>query len=285
MHDANLYVGLIEQQDVEDAFIQTYWARAKDFGGAIELMLEAARANGLETPDVKEIDPYNIQNLTAEVKPSREARVFWNPTRYRFPPEGAFQIPYGVIPSCIEEDGDCASDITEGYTTYTGENGLIRIELNVERSGLVSLYERLLCQCNNYKVFWYLLHDHWDEKDDAFLINESLNSPAKIMRHLQENELDSVLNGLVTLTSYRAEGDTNFNISDHKRIIITTYAPDVAAECRAVLTKLEYPEAEDLVSIDYRIHHWHYRHPNSRSREELIRHLGSIGFSDWKPGA
>lgn len=284
MQEQNLYFGLLEQQDSEDAFVQTYWARANDIGRAIVMMLEAARENGLPNPDVKEIDPYDLKNLTSEIEPSREAIVFWNPIRYHFPPEPSFRFPHGVIPSCIEEDGDCASDIHAGFSTQPNGNGLIQVEVNVERTDLLPLYERLLHQCNEYKVFWYLLHDHWDDKEDTFLVNEGLRTPTKIIEHLQENEVDSVMNGFVTLTAYREEGSTNINISDHKRIIIFTYSPEIAAEYGKLLTTLEYAEAAKLRSIDHHMHHWHYRCPKSRSREELIRHLGMKGFKDWKPG-
>ncbi|MDB6028454.1 MAG: hypothetical protein JWM68_4677 [Verrucomicrobiales bacterium] len=275
-----LYTCLIEELTDEQAFVQVYWARADHMGVAIEKMLAAARLNGLKDPQPREADPYDIENLKCTVQPSPDAETFWAVDRYAFPPEPIVELPYGIIASCIEGEQD-AKHIIEGYTRHKDDQGKITISINVERTALLPLYERLLRTRASYRVFWYLLHDHWTNSEDHFLVNEALDSPDKILSHLHEHPLDSVMNGYVTLTAYHEEGATNLNISDHKQIVITTYSDDIAEDYATVLADLGYVQADELVTIDDRIHHWHYRHPDSLGQPDLVDHLHSIGFRDW----
>ena len=277
-----LYTCLIEEQNSLSPFVQVYWAYATHIGEAIELMVQAARANGLSNPEPREIDPFALERLRAEVIPASSAQVFWAVNRHHFPPERVFQLPYGIIASCLEGEHD-SSDITAGYSRGKNAEGMTTIEVNVERNDLLSLYERLLQVQDSYKVFWYLLHDHWEEQEDQFLVNEHLTSAATISAHLRRHSLDAVQNGYVTVTAYGTEGATNLNISDHKHVVVLTYADELAEAYCATLQAAGYPEVIELVSIDQGIHHWHYRHPDSRSRAALMAYLCTIGFMDWHP--
>lgn len=286
MQVLTLYKALIEEQHEGEAFIQVYWARADEIGAAIEMMLAASLRNGLMRPKPRELTEQRSKIVGYEVEPSVEADVFWGTSRLFFPAELVFDVPYGVIPSfeCSHEpDSKESIDISAGYTRVRDNAGKTTIEVNVEQDDLLPLYERFLRACDSYKVFWYLLHDHWEDRGNQFLVNENLNTPEKILRHIREHELDSLRNGFVTLASYRAEGDTNLNISDHKRIVVSTFSDSAAAEYISILKECEYSEDSNLISIDCEMHHWHYRHPKSLSREGLMNHLRAIGFSDWKP--
>ena len=116
-----------------------------------------------------------------------------------------------------------------------------------------------------------------------FLINEHFNTPDKIINHLQDNHLDSIQNGLVTLTAYLEEGATNLNISDHKRIIIITYSKTLSENFSDFLERSGYPKKEKLIAIDCEMAHWHYRLPRSKDKEELTMMLKELGFTDWNP--
>ena len=279
-----LFRGLVEERSTTEPFVQVYWARDEQLGGALEKMQSAARSNGLRDPAMREADPYELDNLQCEVEPSPSAKVFWALSRHFFPPEPTFNLPYGVIGSCIE--GECdIGDIVAGYSASKSENGLTTLEVNAGADELAPLYKEFLEAHPAYRVFWYLLHDHWldDGLDSLFLVNESLNTPAGIIEHLQSHMRDSVMNGFVTLTAYLQEGATNINISDHKRIVVVTYSDDIAAGYADLLDKSGYDRRVDLTSIDRGIHHWHFRHPASRDRAALESHLRDLGFKDWKP--
>ncbi len=278
-----LYTCLIEEQTPAEAFVQVYWAHAPHLGVAIQMMLDSAKANGLQSPVARECDPYDIDNLECVVTPSEDADVFWSSSRHFFPPEPIFQLPTGIIASCIEGGNDI-DELTPCFSVEGDDKGMTTIEVNVEESRLASDYSAMLRLFPKYKLFWYVLHDHWeDQEEDRFLVNEELNTPARILAHISENKTDSILNGFVTLTAYLEDGETNLKISDHKRIVISTYSSGVAEQFLTFLRNAGYPNVEAPLSIDHRIHHWHYRVPASIPKTELEGMLKESGFSDWKP--
>jgi len=247
------------------------------------MMLEAAKSNGLEFPVPVECDPYDFDDLEVKVSPNQDAEVFWSDSCQYFPPEPTFNLPIGIIASSPGEDSYGTDEISRGYTLETNEAGMTSIEVNVESAQLMDLYSKLLQLHNSYRVFWYILHDHWDnEEDNIFLVNEALNSPEKISFHLNSFKINSIRNGYVTLTSYLEEGTTNLSISDHKRIIIDTFSSSIVTLYLEKLNSLGYLNNADLVSIDHRIGHWHYRETESLSRPELEIKLKELGFSEWK---
>ncbi|MEN8127608.1 MAG: hypothetical protein ABFR90_07355 [Planctomycetota bacterium] len=223
-----LFTSLIEEQSPTEPFYQIYWAWASDPGQAIQNMLNSTKANGLGNPFARQLDNYDINQLEAEVEPNSASDIFWSTSRVHFPPEQSFKIPVGVIPSSSDKNGNDPDDIVSGHTIECNEDGLIKIMVNVESDLLLPVYSQLLELNEFYKVFWYVLHPDSDDKDNLFLINEQFNTPHRIINHLQENYLDSIQNGLVTLTSYFEEGATNLNICDHKRIIAITYSKALA---------------------------------------------------------
>jgi len=279
-----LFTCLVEERDSQEPFIQGYWARDEHLGGALEKMQAAARSNGLADPGMREADPFDLRNLACKVEPEPTAEVFWAVGRQFFPPEPFFTLPYGVIGSCIEGERD-VSEIAAGYTLSVSDRGLSTLEVNADADDLAPLYEQFVLVQASYRVFWYQLHDHWlnDGSDTLFLVNEGVNTPARIIDHLQSHALDSIQNGFVTLTAYFQEGSTNITLSDHKRIVVTTYSDEIAADYTDLLDSAGYDRFDDLTSIDRGIHHWHYRHSASRDRLGLERHLRELGFKDWKP--
>ncbi|MES9992377.1 MAG: hypothetical protein ABW098_10520 [Candidatus Thiodiazotropha sp.] len=280
--ETRLFTCLIEEQNDKEPFVQVYWANAEHLGTAIELVLDAALNNGLNNPIARECDLYDINNLQQEVMPDTESKVFWSTSRYFFPPEKTFSFSHGIISSCLEGEHDI-DEIVSGYSS-TAEGGLITIEVNVEHGEILNLYGKIINLHSPYKVFWYVLHDHWnDEETDRFLVNEDINTADKIISHISENKADSVENGYVTLTAYLEEGSTNISITDHKRVVVRTYSELVAARVRKHLNTVGYKEFNSLVSIDNKIYHWHYRSSTSKSKRELEESLKRLGFVDWQP--
>ena len=281
--EKRLFTCLIEEQNEAEAFVQVYWAWATHMGEAITLVLNAAKANGLRNPTARESDPFDVNNLESEVEPGADAEVFWVPERYTFPPEPSFEVPHGVIGSCIEGEFDIA-EIEEGFSQCS-DDGLITIEVNVDAAKLFDLYDSLLALNSVYKVFWYVLHSHWDDEEkELLLVNEALNSREKIIAHLKENPLDAIYNGFVTLTAYVEEGATNISISDHKRIIVRSRSELVSARIRKALEAQGYTRQDNLISIEQGIHHWHYRLPGSHTKQALVQLLKESGFDEWVPG-
>ena len=283
MQEDALFTCLIEAQIADEAFVQVYWARAIHMGDAIEKMLAAARRNGLTNPEVREADPYDIENLECEVYPGPNADVFFATTRYSFPPEPTFIFPTGIVPSCVEnEEADDVHDIQAGYQRAKDESGLIEIGVNVGNADLLPVYEHLLRLHEGYETFWFLFHDHWDNAETQIYENPALNTAEAIIEYLRAHQHDAVRNGFVTLTAYLKEGATNLNISDNKRIVILTYSDSIADAFEAALKSSGFPHDEALVSFDRRIFHWHYRTSESLGRSDLVEYLITSGFKPWE---
>lgn len=283
MMGKTLYICLVEEQNDKESFYQVYWARALHAGEAIQKMLDAAGDNGLLNPIPRECDPCDAPNPEGEVEPSPDADVFWLTDLYCFPPEPRFVLPVGVIASW-EEGGHRFAEILRGYTMVKHNDGLISIDVNAENDDLFPLYEKMIHLHQEYKVFWYILHGHWDDEgEDRFLVNNKLNTPDRIIGHLRDNRTNSVQNGFVTLTAYLEEGATNLNISDHKRIAVRTYSDAIAEGYSKMLEQSGYSRAAELISIDSEMRHWHYRVSGSMPKKQLEEMLKHSDFSDWKP--
>lgn len=279
-----LYVCLVEGAELDQSFVQVFWIYAPDIGGAIDKVLQQAVECEINNPQISQVDPYDIDNLESDVVYNAAGDIFWSEGRNYFPKEEYLELPVGVIGSCIEGDHD-ALDIESGYT-ISEEGDRTTIEINVDRSDLFNTYSSLIKVFPELKVFWYVIHDHWDESEsDVFYVNEALNSPDKVCAHISENLHDSIENGYVTLTSYVEEGATNINISDHKKVVITTYSGRVVDILLSCLNDLGYSHLDEFVTIDSLIHHWHYKPSNGKDRAQLIQHLSDSGFSVWVPGA
>ena len=200
-----LYWCLVRETTGSEAFFQTYWTRASQIGSAIGQIVAAARLNGLQNPVPTAIDPCELGDPAGGVEPGPDAQTFWTRVRIYFPPEPCFTAPDGVI-AARAQGGNDRSDIHSGFTLAKDARGLTTIEINVDRSMLLPLYERLINVRPSYQVFWYLMHAHWDNSADQFLVNPSLDNPGGILEHLRGHEADSLRNGHVTLTAFCKEG-------------------------------------------------------------------------------
>ena len=284
----------IEEVGEDIAFLQEFFARASDLGEAVAKVRQAAMEQGCQNPVVFQCDPVELEGDGEGLEPGLEADVFWSVGRVFFDPdpeesESNFVFPWGVIPSSGEGEVD-KLEIGLGFDRISDGDGIEYLEANVSGPELFPLYCKLLQLHPSYAVFWYVLLGHWAEKEedmegpDRFLVNEELNTPEKIIAHLESRPLDSVQNGFVTLTAYLEEGETNLSISDHKRILVSSKSPAIVDAYQKALEEAGLGLHPNLASIDAGVHHWHYRLPGSLPKEELAQSLLSSGFRVWDRG-
>lgn len=285
-----LYCGVVLEDDKAVPFYQAYYVPASSMGHAIAKILELSKSAGLSKPSIVECDPWwlyeddKCDGEDTEIQNSINATGFFQSDRAFFDEPGTFKLPTGVVVSDETEEALDPTELSAGYTKEIDESGLCFLEINVDADNLITLYSRILNLNEDYRVFWYQIHDHWDESSgDQFFTNTDLNAPHKILRHLRENSQNSIENGYVSLTAMLREGETNIRISDHKRIIISTYSEKVVGKVERLLEFNRYSLHTELLSIDSLMAHWHYCLPQCLERAELISHLESIGFSDWDP--
>jgi hypothetical protein len=280
----NLYTALIEENDPASPFVQVYWARANHMGAALEMMLTAARSNGFLRPIWRQADPFDIKNLPKQLKQYSTQDVFWGNERYGFPATDTLELPYGIISSCIEGEFD-VDEIQVGFHVHK-DGEMFTLEVNVSEQQLATLYFGLLDEYKKFRVFWYKLHSDWEGNgNEEMFVNENLSTGQSIRHHLEGDVDNSIRNGHCTITAYLEDGATNINISDHKKIVVITYSESKLAIATRFLNAHRIPLLDPFVTVDYKIHHWHFRSPQSCSRAELIRRLETQGFSRWAPGA
>lgn len=279
----SLYCCLLQEDDSDKPFFQLYWAYGERIGLALDAALAAAVANGLRCVWPASVDPASAEELDVEVERAADGKVLWSKGKIFYPPndrDRAMRLPPGVILSGNPGDFE-AEDIQPGYEVV-GDDEYHRLEINVPAERLRSDYGRFLEAFEPFRVFWYKFHDHWDEGPEELYTNESLSSAAAIQEHLDDNQVDSLRNGLVTLTAYLEDGATNISITDHRKIVAIGQSAEVIEAATLVARRLGYRELEPFITVDRRMFHWHYRPSNSRSRTELIDHLVARGFGRWK---
>ncbi len=268
-------------------FFQGFYAKALNLGEAIKDVLSTAKDTGLHCPWVVAAD-LSTQEAVAENTDFTPNQTVWPMGGRAYygndPNETSFSIPLGVVPSYDQngiEGGEDPDDIQAGFIREVDGDSII-LSANVDEADLWPHYETLLRLHDKYRVLWYNFEADWEDAGPLFLTNATLNTPAKIVHHLGSHRDDSLTNGFVGLTAYLAEGDTNVNISSHKKIEVHTTSKKIADFFAQELSALGYQQFEHLVSVDHMMLHRHYRLPGSRSREELITHLKAEGFQEWE---
>lgn len=277
-----LFRAMIQGEEADDSFYQVYWAHGDHLGDALPRIRAEARDNGVEAPVFVNADPFDIENLPDELGDVSGQDVF-STGRIYFPRTETFEFPCGIVPSWVEGPHD-PQEIRDGYAVNRAADGMVKIEVNVSGPKLRPLYYALIREWGDFRVFWYRIHTDYEHSEQGeMMVNETLSTAEAIIDHLEANALDSLDNGLCTLTAYVPEGGTNLNISDHKKIVVLTYDEANAARAIKFLDSHGYEKTEPFLTIDADMHHRHYRPEGSRDRPSLIEHLTAQGFKPWQP--
>jgi len=273
---------LVEWSERDSSFFTNYWAWAEHIGDAIERIRTDAGRTGIADLTVAGIEPYDFEDLPDNVT-TKDDTIFISDTKHAFPTEQNFSLPYGVVLSLKKGPHD-SDEFAIGHSIQEDDDGLIEMAAVVDEPSLLSLYIRLVDTLPDIKVFWVKLHYKWEEPAvEAIYTNKSLDNSRKIESFLIENRLDTLSNGYVTVTTYAGQGQTNLSISDHKTIVILGYDRSLIEVMSQTLEESGVPRQEQLPKVDCEFYHWHFRHPQSKSRTELVAALEEKGFIEWDP--
>jgi hypothetical protein len=281
----DFYYGLVEWSDKNSSYICKAWAWGKHFGEAIENMRAAAIADGIKKPEIVEVDYEELQDIPETALSYDQGISYISDETHGFPTKYVFRFPYGVMINNFAHEVD-PEKIRPGYHLYPADdNGLIEIEAVVERDNLLKIYLDMVKTLPDINVFWLKLADDWESDEWEMFTNESLRTPAKIKKYVAANKVNSLMNGHLTLTTYSDTGATNLNISDHKTIVVLTYDKNLAMQLRKVLEASAIKKKKRLYAVSGGIQHYHFRHPESLNRKQLIKKLKTDGFKKWEPEA
>lgn len=281
------YTGLIEATDNNEAFVQVFYAYGSHIGEAIDSMLSYAIDIGLKNPRVAEVDFYKFENMSDKAIKADGLDIYCINERYYFPINEftSFQLPYGVILSCIEGKFE-PELIKESYTKYTDDNEIKHLDIVIDRSKLLDTFLSIAEKLNSIRVLWVTLGKDWEDgQSSEFYANENLNNISKIKNFIFDNINDIFLNGYISITIYSSDGATNVSIDKHKKIHISTTKSSEFIEMVVKYIEnlnLNFNDFDNFYSIDYDYYHYHYRPTNSKSRIELIKHLKENGFYLWR---
>jgi hypothetical protein len=279
-----LYVVMIEYTEGETSYIQTHWASADSIGNAIDAVVAEGKINGIQCPIPRQIDPYDISNLPDEgISRGENESVMFSETVHSFPADDVMiNLPYGIIPSCIEGEFDY-SEILSGYTRTKLDGNLHKISMIVSDDDILTAYMNLLEREREYKVLMIELHSHYqNDKINEIYTNEKLATFQNICDFITGNSNDIIKNGHVGVVSYLDKGKTNIKLSDHKMIEIIGYDSNVIEQYGHLINTMGFPYLDRFVSINDRMHHWHYRPAASKNKSELTNHITGLGFNLWK---
>jgi hypothetical protein len=281
-----LFFGMVCDDGIDEGRLKSCFVLAEHIGVAIEIATRSALGQGLTMPYCVQMglaykcaDEIDDNAFTTD-----DNIIWWSNNVYTYPPAPDLMgLPLGII--LPGEDGEQnPDDIRAGYEIRSYRNpDSFTLRLNVDRESVEAMFEQMLRVVDDYVVFWVLIHDHWDNLEQQFLTNESINTASTMMAFIETHRASTLHNGMVTLNAYRKAGSTSIRLSDHKLIEIATLDRSLLDPYVARLKSLGYAELTPMVTIEEGIYHYHYRPSASLSREEFVAMLCSSGFSKWNP--
>lgn len=280
------YAALIEWSDEQYGYVRAFWTWASHIGEAIDKILYCAKRHGVSNPVPSQLDPYDFNTLPATAITDDDGETYVANAIRSFIRDSTYRFPYGVIASCIEGE-HLIDEINVGYAITQHEDGLIKLSAVVPANNLLSLYLTIVQMAPSLRVFWVKLQEDWEAKDEqpTLYVNEALTTMNAIASFLERHNIDLVFNGHVTLTAFTEIGSININLDDHKMLVVVGHDAELIDTFAAYLEQQGIPQMKNLVNVQTGIHHWHYRHPSSRSRNDLVALLEQEGFQLWDPEA
>ncbi|MGI0493178.1 hypothetical protein ACN4EG_15450 [Alkalinema pantanalense CENA528] len=272
------YTGLIEWSNENTSHFRVCWLWAATIGEALADMINCAIFQGIQNPTIRQFDPYRFTDLPMDKVDDCGNGVFWSKNTYSFPEKANYQLPYGVVASCLEGKHNI-TDIQVGYQLKCYEQ-LTELTVVTEADACLSLYIQLLCVLPELSAFLVTFQHDWENYGvEEVYVCDKLVAPQSINAFLNHHYIDIFLNGHLTLTSYANQGETNISIDDHKLILVSGYDESVIQLACRCLEKYGIFRKNDLVTIQSNIYHWHYKHPEGRARKDLTKLLKKAEFA------
>lgn len=278
----DLFNCLVEFSEGNQSGFRNFWVWAEGLSNAIEKVLITAQKLEIQNPIAKYID-YSDYEPPEEAFSIDNGQTFVEEEVYTFPTEECYKLPKGVIFSLNDNDEFEDTQIKLGFDLVTYEDGLIEVEAVVEESKILKIYLDLIAILPEIRVFMLKLQEDWEDEDnEEIYVNEKLSSIELIKDFINENAIDTLQNGHLTLTTYFDEGQTNINISDHKTLVIMSYEKNIIDRAGKILKGYNLKKKKELICVSRGFHHYHYKLHNALNRKQLIQKLKAKGFSKWE---
>jgi len=185
--------------------------------------------------------------------------------------ESAFHWPTGVLPTLGKTEAIAGA--RRGFAIVP-QKDLFVVEAQVEgpdvQDAFMSLVERLPAADNlEVKVL-----DHFEGADKApteVWVTSRLNGH-KIIRLLDDHDVDLFGNGHLELNVYAREAKGTLRLTEHKTIVWLANDGSLEGYVTRWMSELKIPRVESLVRV-HATSHFHYRPAASRARKRLTEEL------------
>lgn len=268
--------------DAETGTFANFYAYGNHLGEAIANVLAAAAANGFKEPHIIEADMADSADLAndGDLVPVNE-NVYMQKETFSYPIEEGeheFILPAGIIKA--EEEGELDYDlIEEGFAAYDKDkNGLFSSDLVVSEARALSTLFKLIEFLPGVAGLTIVIKKHWEDQKNERWTSSAHTSKELVLDFLEKNTANVLQNGFLDCSVHATSGAT-ITFDEHKKIHFATSDKKTFESYLDTLYKLKFEHIDDLQSIEYGYHHWHYRPANSLSRQEFITMLRTNGFN------
>jgi hypothetical protein len=183
----------------------------------------------------------------------------------------AFAWPAGVLPRLSRASE--AAAVRRGWVERPHRE-LFVIEAQTEAAQLTDVFLGLLERLPRADNLEVRLMDHFEDAGRADVWLTSRVDGRRIVRVLDDLDVDLLANGHVELSIYARAQRATLRLTEHKTVVWLAHERALAAEIARWLGELGVPQVDALVTVKD-VPHYHYRPAASRDRgklgEELFR--------------
>jgi hypothetical protein len=176
-----------------------------------------------------------------------------------------FHWPVGVLPALA---GSTAAH--RGWTTRTDD--LLVMEAQTDREHLTDLFLGVLERLPSADNLEVRLLDHFEDLDLTDVWLTSRVNAKKILRFLDEHDVELIDNGHVELSIYVRAHKATWRLTEHKTVVWLAENRALEADVERWFHELGVPRVDELVTVRD-MPHSHYRAAKSHDRKRLSEEL------------
>jgi hypothetical protein len=181
----------------------------------------------------------------------------------------AFRWPSGVLPQLGRAEG--VRGVRRGYAIHEG-GPVLAIEAQTDGEHLVDLFLGLIERLPAADNLEVRVLDHFEDTGRADVWLTARVNAKKILRFLDDYDVDLIHNGHVELSVYVRAHKATLRLTEHKTVVWIAEERALEAEVTGWLRELGVPRISPLVTVAA-VPHFHYRLAKSRDRKKLSEEL------------
>ena len=179
----------------------------------------------------------------------------------------AFAWPVGVLPSLA----GARPGARRGWTVRPQQKLLV-MEAQTDRAHLTDLFLGMIERLPSADNLEIRVQDHFESAGQADVWITSRINAKKILRFLDDHDVELLGNGHLELNVYVREHRATLRLTEHKTIVWLADERALETDVTRWFTELSVPRVDELVTVSD-MPHFHYRPSKSRDRKHLAEEL------------